>query len=98
MATGAAWRASVCARRGLRVRTAPFPPVLETATTTGAASTGNVCVTMDSLEMPVEKEAVRTNAREWANVWTASAFVMKATLARIAQKVNLIIADILFCF
>lgn len=44
--------------------------------------------------MPVEKEAVRTNAMEQASVWTAAAFVMKATLARIAQKVIVIVAGI----
>lgn len=75
------------ARRVLRARTAPFPPALETATTADAASKENVCATRDSLETPVEKEAARTNAMELASVWTAAAFVMKATLARIAQKV-----------
>lgn len=82
------------ARRVLKARTAPFPPAQETATTTGAASTENVCAMRDSLEMPVEKEAVRTNAMEQASVWTAAAFVMKATLARIAQKVIVIVAGI----
>lgn len=90
-AADAAWRDSVFARRVSRAWIAPFPPVLKTAITVDAASMGNVCATKDSLETPVEKEAVRMTAMVRGNVWTAAACVMKATLARIAQKVIVVI-------